>query len=286
MLTPDTAVAMLFEDTRGLVDTLRERPNCVVGYVEPQYLDTPMLPESRCQWILIGSRLRFSEIKGVLAEALTRYEGLKYYSVSNDHRLRRFNEEFEIAIGIETKGAKELGISPIESTEMLKALETFRTTEELLTFIRSHYQGDYRTFEIEPIPVTTYNPANVGAAPAPMSARPKHISGSEQLAAHTVPAEYNLTVRMYVECLEDFLEKLPEVEPMLYEWIGVRDDKVKEFCVCVGAEGPLQKTVSDYINAAFREEAIFANVPDGLKIFVLINSRANDSKLYYELNRS
>lgn len=286
VLTPDTTIAMLFEDTKGLVETLRERPNCVVGYVEPQYLDHPMPPESRCQWVLIGSRLPFTEIKSVLVEALTRYKGLKYYSVSNDHRLRHFCEEFELAIGIETKGAKKLGISPIESTEMLKALETYQTTEELLTFIRSRYQDDYKTFEIEPIPVTTYHPVDVGAAPAPISARPKYISGSEQLAAHTVPATFNLVVRLYVESLDDFLEQLPEVEPMLYEWIGVRGDKIKEFCVCVGAEGPLQKIISDWIDEAYNEGALFANVPDSLTIFVLIDNRANDSKLYYELNRS
>ena len=280
MLIPDTSVEMLFEDTEGLVDTLKERPNCLVKY-NPQ----SRASQASSRMVVIGSKLPLAEIKSILVEALTRYKKLQYYSASNDHFLRYFYHEFEIGIGFGNKGAKELGIDPIKSGEMLDALETSHTTDDLLTFIRSRYQGEFETFDIEPITVTSYRSATTGAVDPPAASKGK-IFGSEYLATTTRPDFYGLTTRMYVDTFDEFLEQFPEVEPMLHEWISNRGDEARDFAVCVGAEGPLQTAISDYITDAYNKGAVFGNAPTGVTISVVIDNRANDSRLHYELKRN
>lgn len=271
------SVEVLFEDTEGLVDALKDRPNCRIKY-NPQ----PRANQANSRWISIGSKLPFAEIKSTLAEALTRYNKLQYYSVSNDFYLSDFYREFEIGIGFDTKGAKDRGLRPIESSEMLEALETYESTDQLLTYIRAHYQGEFNTFDIEPITVTSYHSATVGAVEPPVSSQGK-ISGSEYLATTSNPELYGLTIRMYVDTLEEFLEQFPEVGPMFQEWIVNRGKAAKDFAVCVNAEEPLHKSISNYVAKAYTEGTAFVGAPQGLRISVVVANRANDARTVDEL---
>ena len=139
-----TEIVLGFEDNDGLMEALREIHGLQVDYTN-EGLEAPSDSES----LWIGAGVPFPEIKTVIVESLKRYEHIKYYKVSTDYyRAPKFIHN-QIFVGGLTETSVNIGISPVEPATMLGKLETIDTADELFEFVRSHYPGEFKTWEIE-----------------------------------------------------------------------------------------------------------------------------------------
>ena len=260
-----TSIELGFEDSRGLMESLRQNGVYTVRYTNEK-LGTR--PDSQSLWV--GSRVPFAHLQEIILLTLHHYDHIRYYSISTDfYRAPDFFHDLVVVGGL-TKSALDLKILPIDPSVMTGELEIMTTKDELFDLIRSRY----------PDGAPIYEPETAATDPEPLPAADP-IRILEFIDDSKTQNRYALSINLIVESPDEFIECMTYVKEAYISWLALRRDDAALFRFAVEAAARDHAEIDAWIKKIYKEEDQLSPLLHAVDFDVTIEDPTTDAVIHY-----